>query len=539
MKKLLFKSDAQLKLLTGATALTDAVRLTLGPKSKSVLIGKKWGKPIVCNDGVTIAKEMELEDPVENMGVQMLREVAELTGDAVGDGTSTSTILAHAIFSEGLKNVTAGASAIDLKRGLERGLIVAVSSIKAMSKKITTRQEKEQVATISAHNDQNIGKFVADAIEKVGGEGIVTVEEARGIETVVEVVEGMQFDRGYLSPYFITDAAKMETRFDSPYILIYEKKISSIEPLVPILEQLIKTGRPLLIIAEEVEGEALAMLVVNKLRSTLACAAVKAPGFGDPRKEMLEDIAALTGGIFYSEELGQKIDKLRLEDLGQADKVIIGKESTTIVGGHGSKQAIKDRIEQLKYRIQNSKSDYVKEKLKERLGKLTGGIAVVRVGAPSESELKSKKEALDDAIAATKAAVSEGVVPGAGLALLRAITALELEETKMSGDEKTGIQILRHALEAPTRQIAENSGDDGGVVVNKMRTGTGNYGYDASNRKFVDLVQEGIIDPTKVVRIALENAVSVASILLLTQATLTEEKDKQSHEHEAGSMQTI
>lgn len=368
MKKLLFKSDAQLKLLTGATALTDAVRLTLGPKSKSVLIGKKWGKPIVCNDGVTIAKEMELEDPVENMGVQMLREVAELTGDAVGDGTSTSTILAHAIFSEGLKNVTAGASAIDLKRGLERGLIVAVSSIKAMSKKITTRQEKEQVATISAHNDQNIGKFVADAIEKVGGEGIVTVEEARGIETVVEVVEGMQFDRGYLSPYFITDAAKMETRFDSPYILIYEKKISSIVPLVPILEQLIKTGRPLLIIAEEVEGEALAMLVVNKLRSTLACAAVKAPGFGDPRKEMLEDIAALTGGIFYSEELGQKIDKLRLEDLGQADKVIIGKESTTIVGGHGSKQAIKDRIEQLKYRIQNSKSDYVKEKLKERLG---------------------------------------------------------------------------------------------------------------------------------------------------------------------------
>lgn len=537
-KKLLFKSDAQLKLLHGATVLTDAIRITLGPKSKSVLIGKKWGKPVVCNDGVTIAKEMELEDPVENMGVQMLREVAELTGESVGDGTSTSTILAHAIFSEGLKNVTAGASAIDIKRGLDHGLTVAVTAIKALSKKISTRQEKEQVATISAHNDQSIGRFVADAIEKVGSEGIVTVEEARGTETNVDVVEGMQFDRGYLSPYFITDASKMEARFDSPYILIYEKKISSIEPLVPILEQLIKTGRPLLIIAEEVEGEALAMLVVNKLRSTLACAAVKAPGFGDPRKEMLEDIAALTGGIFYSEELGQKIDKLRLEDLGQADKVIIGKESTTIVGGHGNKQSIKERIEQLKYRIDTSKSDYVKEKLKERLGKITGGVAVVRVGAPSESELKSKKEALDDAISATKAAVAEGVVPGAGLALLRAISALEIAEEKMSGDEKTGMQILKHALEAPTRQIAENSGDDGGVVVNEMRNGKGNYGYDAANRKYVDLVKEGIIDPTKVVRVALENAVSVAGVLLLTQATLTEEKKEEERpEHEARNFQ--
>lgn len=537
-KKLLFKSDAQLKLLHGATVLTDAIRITLGPKSKSVLIGKKWGKPVVCNDGVTIAKEMELEDPVENMGVQMLREVAELTGESVGDGTSTSTILAHAIFSEGLKNVTAGASAIDIKRGLDHGLTVAVTAIKALSKKISTRQEKEQVATISAHNDQSIGRFVADAIEKVGSEGIVTVEEARGTETNVDVVEGMQFDRGYLSPYFITDASKMEARFDSPYILIYEKKISSIEPLVPILEQLIKTGRPLLIIAEEVEGEALAMLVVNKLRSTLACAAVKAPGFGDPRKEMLEDIASLTGGIFYSEELGQKIDKLRLEDLGQADKVIIGKESTTIVGGHGNKQSIKERIEQLKYRIDTSKSDYVKEKLKERLGKITGGVAVVRVGAPSESELKSKKEALDDAISATKAAVAEGVVPGAGLALLRAISALEIAEEKMSGDEKTGMQILKHALEAPTRQIAENSGDDGGVVVNEMRNGKGNYGYDAANRKYVDLVKEGIIDPTKVVRVALENAVSVAGVLLLTQATLTEEKKEEERpEHEARNFQ--
>jgi chaperonin GroEL len=523
---LLFQSDAQIKLLRGATLLTDAIRITLGPKSKSVLISKKWGKPIVCNDGVTIAKEMELKDPVENMGAQMLREVAELTGDAVGDGTSTATILAHAIYTEGLKNVTAGASAIDLKHGLDKGLKIVIASIRSQSKKITTRQEKEQVATISAHNDQTIGKFVADAIEKVGGEGIVTVEEARGTETTVEVVEGMQFDRGYHSPYFITDASKMEARLDTPYILIYERKLSSIEPLVPVLEQVIKSGRPLLIIAEEIEGEALAMMVVNKLRATLSCAAVKAPGFGDPRKEMLEDIAALTGGKFISEELGIKLENLKLEDMGVADKVIISKETTTIVGGHGNKGAIKERIDQLKFRIQNSKNDYVQEKLQERLGKLQGGIAVVRVGAPSEAELKSKKEALDDAISSTKAAVAEGVVPGAGLTLLKAITALEKEEEKMTGDEKTGIQILKHALEAPTRQIAENSGDDGGVVVHEMRKGEGNYGYDASIRQYVDLVGAGIIDPTKVLRVALENAVSVASVLLLTQATLTEEKEE-------------
>lgn len=538
-KKLLFQSDAQMRLLRGATLLTNAIKITLGPKSKSVLIEKKWGKPIVCNDGVTIAKEMELSDPVENMGAQMLREVAELTGDAVGDGTSTSTILAHALFTEGLKNVTAGASAIDIKHGLDRGLKVAVASIRSMSKKITTRQEKEQVATISAHNDTTIGKFVADAIEKVGSEGTVTVEEARGTETTVEIVEGMQFDRGYLSPYFVTDPAKMESRLESPYILIHEKKISSIEPLVPLLEQLIKSGRPLLIIAEEVEGEALAMLVVNKLRSAIACAAVKAPGFGDNRKEMLEDIAVLTGGKFISDELGVSLNNIKLEDLGQADKVIMNKENTTIVGGHGKKQAIQDRIEQVKYRIGNSKSDYEKQKLQERVGKLMGGVAVVRVGAPSEAELKSKKEALDDAISATKAAVAEGVVPGAGLALLRAIVAVEKEEEKTSGDERTGIQILKHALEAPSRQIAENSGDDSGVVVNEMRKGKGNYGYDASNRRFVDLVEAGIIDPTKVVRVALENAVSVASVLLLTQATMTEEKEDKKPEHDVGEMNAI
>jgi chaperonin GroEL len=538
-KQLLFKSDAQMKLLYGATLLTDAVRITLGPKSKSVLIGNKWGKPIVCNDGVTIAKEMELKDPVENMGVQMLREVAELTGESVGDGTSTATILAHAIFMEGLKNITAGASAIDIKRGLDIGLKVAVDTIKALSKKISTRQEKEQVATISAHNDQSIGKFVADAIERVGGEGIVTVEEARGTETTVEVVEGMQFDRGYLSPYFVTDSSKMEARLDSPYLLIYEKKISSIEPLVPLLEQLIKSGRPLLIIAEEVEGEALAMMVVNKIRSTLLCAAVKAPGFGDPRKEILDDIATLTGGKFISEELGRTLDNLKLDDLGQADKVIIGKDRTTIVGGHGNKKAIKERIDQLKFQIEKNSNEYMKEKLIERMGKLTGGVAVVKVGALSEAELKSKREALDDAISATKAAVAEGVVPGAGLTLLRAILSLEKEEIKTTGDEKTGIQILKHALEAPTRQIAENSGDDSGVVVNEMRKGKENYGYDAANRKYVDLVKTGIIDPTKVVRVALENAVSVAGVLLLTQATLTEVKEEVKHEGEMGGMSQI
>ena len=525
-KELHFQTDAQARLLKGASLLTDAIKITLGPKSKSVLIEKKYGKPIVCNDGVTIAKEIELKDPIENMGAQMLREVAELTGDAVGDGTSTATILAHAIFSEGLKNVTAGASAVDIKRGLDRGMKIAVECIRSLSKEVTTRQEKEQVATISAHNDASIGRFVADAIEKVGNDGIVTVEEARGTETIVEVVNGMKFERGYLSPYFVTDAIKMEARLENPLILLHEKKITSIEPLVPVLEKIIKTGRPLLIIAEEVESEALAMLVVNKIRATFSCSAVKSPGYGEPRKEMLEDIAILTGGIVINEDIGLKLEDLKIEQLGQASQVIVSKESTTIIGGSGNKKAINDRIEQLRLRIEKNKSTFVQEKLSERLAKLTGGVAVIRVGAPSEAELKSKKEALDDAISATKAAVAEGIVPGAGLALIRAINALEKEEQKTSGDEKTGIQILKSALEAPTRQIAINSGDDAGVVVNEMRRGSGNYGYDASKRLYVDLVQAGIIDPTKVVRIALQNAVSVASVLLLTQATLSEEKEE-------------
>lgn len=532
-KELLFHSDAHTKLLAGATKMADAVRITLGPQSQSVLIGKKWGTPVVCNDGVTIAKELDLKDVAENMGAQMLREVAQLTGDAVGDGTSTSIVLAHSIFSEGLKNIAAGASAIAIKRGLDQALKIAIKSIKGMAKKITTFQEKEQVATISAHNDRSIGRFVADAIERVGSEGIVTVEEARGTETTVEVVEGLQFDRGYLSPYFVTNSLKREARLENPYILIHEKRISSIETLLPLLEQIIKTGRPLLVIAEEVEGEALAVMVVNKIRSTLSCVAVKTPGFGDIRKEMLEDIAIITGGIVLSEELGMKLENLSLKDLGQATSVIVDKETTTIVGGKGDKKLLNDRIEQLKMRIEQNKSDYVKEKLSERLGKLKGGVAVVRVGAPSESELKSKKEALDDAISATKAAVSEGVVPGSGLALLRAKAILEKEREKFDGDERTGFLILEHALEAPTRQIAENSGVDAGVVVNEMMRGKNNYGYDAARKIYTDLVVDGIIDPAKVVRVALENAVSVAGMLLLTQATLVEEpvEEKTSESH--------
>lgn len=522
-KNLLFHSEAQMKLLHGATLLAEAVGITLGPKSQSVLMNKQWGQPIVCNDGVTIAKEIELKDPVENMGARMLREAAELTGEEVGDGTSTSTILAHAIFSEGLKNLTAGASAIDIKRGLEKGLAVVLRTLSSLSKKISTRQEKEQVATISAHNNPLIGKFVADALEKVGSEGIVTVEEARGTITTVETVEGLQFDRGYLSPYFITDRAKMEARLDSPYVLVYEKKILSIEPILPLLEQIIKSGRPLLIIAEEVEGEALAMLVLNKIRSTLSCVAVRAPSFGENRKDMLEDIAILTGGKFVSSELGMDLSKLRLEDLGIADKVIINKETTTLIGGGGEKAAIEERIGELKLLLQKEKSAYMKEKMRERLGKLTGGVALIRVGAPSETELKSMKEAMDDAISATKAAIAEGIVPGAGLSLLRAIPELEDLEQTLSGDEKTGLQILKLALEAPTRQIAKNSGDDAGVVVNEMKKNSGNYGYDGSIRDYVNLVDAGIVDATKVVRVALENAVSIASVLLLTQATITEE----------------
>jgi chaperonin GroEL len=521
-KHLLFRAAAREKILHGATSLADAVRVTLGPRSKCVLIEKKWGKPLVCNDGVTIAKEIELKDPEENLGARMMREAAEKTGDAVGDGTSTSTILAHAIFAEGLKNVAAGASAIDLKRGLDRGLRVAVATIKALSRPVESRKEKVQVAAISAHNDSSIGEIVADAVEKVGREGVMSVEEAKGTETSLEVVEGMQFDRGYLSPYFITNPEKMVAVLEDPLIFLYEKKLATVKDLIPLLEHIAKVSRPLLIVAEDVEAEALATLVVNKMRGVLACVAVKAPGYGDRRKAMMEDLSVLTGGQFFAEELGLKIENVTVNQLGTAKRVEIDKDNTTVIGGGGKKDVIQGRCSDLRKQIEKTTSSYDKEKLEERLAKLAGGVAVIRVGAPTESEMKSRKEAFEDAISATKAAMAEGIVPGGGLALLRAIEAIEKEEAKCEGDERTGLRMLKRALEAPTRQIAENSGADGGVVVGQMRTGKGNYGFDAARGEYVDLADAGIIDPTKVVRVALENAVSVASVLLLTEATLTE-----------------
>ena len=521
-KRLLFKSAAREKVLKGATALTEAVRVTLGPKSKCVLIEKKWGRPIVCNDGVTIAKEIEFEDPEENLGAKMIREAAERTGDAVGDGTSTSAILAHAIFAEGLHNVAAGASAVDLKRGLDRGLRVAIQALQGLSRPVASRLEKAQIATVSAHNDATIGELVADAMEKVGKDGVVTIEEAKTTETVLEVVEGMQFDRGYLSPYFVTDPEKMEVVLEDPVILIHEKKIANLQDFLPFLEQVAKSSRPLLVIAEDIEGEALATLVVNKVRGVLFSAAVKAPGYGDRRKEILQDIAILTGGKVLAEELGIKIENLKLDELGKAKRVIIDREKTTIVQGAGGKKAIDGRCNEIRKQIEQTTSDYDKEKLKERLAKLSGGVAVIRVGAPSETEMKNRKEAFEDAISSTKAAMAEGIVPGGGLVLLRAIDAVQRAESECSGDERTGLVILKRALEAPTRQIAENSNLDGGVVVDRMRNGTGNFGFDAAKGEYVDLVTAGIIDPTKVVRTALENAVSVAGVLLLTEATLTE-----------------
>jgi chaperonin GroEL len=521
-KRLLFGSAARDTVLRGATAMANAVRVTLGPKSKCVLIEKKWDRPIVCNDGVTIAKELELSDPEENLGARMMREAAERTGEAVGDGTTTATLLAHAIFAEGVKNVAAGASAIDLKRGLDRGLRAAVASLKAQSRPVSSRKEKAQVGTISAHNDAAMGELVADAVEKVGGEGVISVEEAKGTETTLEVVEGLQFDRGYLSPYFITDAERMECVLEDPLILLSEKRVSVMKDLIPLLEQVVKMGRPLLVVAEDVEGEALATLVLNRMRGALPCAAVKAPGFGDRRKAMLEDVAVLTGGELAAEELGLKLEHVTLEQLGRARRVVVARETTTIIGGAGDKKAIADRMEQIRMQIAESKSDYDKEKLRERLGKLSGGVAVIRVGAPTESELKSRKEAFEDAISTTKAAVAEGIVPGAGLVLLRAIEAVAKEEPACQADERTGLAILKHALTIPTRQIAVNSGADGAVVVEAMRKGTGNFGFDAAKGMYVDLVEAGIIDATKVVRLALENAVSVASTLLLTEATLIE-----------------
>ena len=521
-KQVLFRSIAREKILRGATQLTDAIRVTLGPRSKSVLIEKKWGSPIVCNDGVTIAKEFDLKDPEENLGARMLRQAAEKTGEMVGDGTSTATILAHAIFADGVRNVVAGASAIEIKRGLDLATKRAIEVLRALSRPVATRKEKSQVAAISAHNDSAIGELVADAMDKVGGEGVITVEEAKTTETVLDVVEGMRFDRGFLSPYFITNPDKMEAVLEDCLILLSDRKIGALNDMIPLLEQIVKAAKPLLIVAEEVEGEALATLIVNQIRGALKSCAVKAPGFGDRRKAMLQDMAVLTGGQVISEELGLKLEHVKIEELGRAKRVVVDKDNTTIISGAGDRKEIDGRIEQIRREIEKTTSDYDREKLQERLAKLAGGVAVIRVGAPSEAEMKSKKEAFDDAISATKAAVAEGIVPGGGLALLRCIDAVIQEETKCEGDERTGAQILKRALEAPTRQIAENSATDGGVVVARMLEGKGNYGFDAGRKQYVDLIEAGIIDPTKVVRVALENAVSVASTLLLTEATMTE-----------------
>ena len=528
-KHLLFHSEAREKILRGAAAMADAVRVTLGPKSKCVLIEKRWGKPIVCNDGVTIAREFELEDPDENLGAQMIRGAAERTGDAVGDGTTTATLLAHAIVADGVRNVAAGASAIDMKRGIDRAVRTAIESLRAQSRPVRSEREKQQVATVSAHNDASIGELAARAIERVGSEGAVTVEEAKGTETTLDIVEGLQFDRGYLSPYFVTDTEKMEAVLDDPHILLYEGKITTVKDLLPVLEQIAKQGVPLLVIAEEVEGEALATLVVNRLRGALANVAVRAPGYGDRRKAILQDIAIVTGGQLIAQELGLRLENITLDQLGRATRVVVDRELTTIVGGKGDKRAIEGRCQDLRRQITDTTSDYDREKLEERLAKLTGGVAVIRVGAPSEAEMKSRREAFDDAIHATRAAVAEGFVPGAGLALLRAIPAVEAEAAKAEGDERAGILILRRALEAPTRQIAENSAVDAGVVIERMRAGSGAMGFDAASGRYVDLVEAGIIDPTKVVRLALENAASVAGVLLLTEVTMTEVPDEKEH----------
>jgi len=530
--QLSFGDKARAKVLAGATLLADAVRVTLGPRSKSVLLEKKFGAPIVCDDGVTIVKEIRLEDPEENLGAQMLRQAAIRTSDEVGDGTTTATILAQSIYAEGLRNVVAGSSAIDLKRGIDRGVLAAVAELKKIARPVATRIESEHVANVSAHNDPEIGKLVADAVEKVGHEGVVSVEEAKGTETTLEVVEGLQFDRGFLSPYFVTNPEKMEVVLEQPRILLFDRKIAQLNDLLPLLQELAKEGNPLLVVAEDVEGEALATLVINKLRGVLPAAAVKAPGFGDRRKEMLEDIAIVTAGRVISQDLGMKLETVALTDLGRASRVVIDKENTTIVGGAGDKKAIDARCNDLRRQIEDTTSDYDREKLQERLAKLSGGVAVIRVGAHSEPEMKNRKDAFDDAINATKAAVAEGIVAGGGVALLRAIPAVAAAEANAKGDEKIGLRVLRLALETPARQIATNSGSDAGVVVERLKNELANSGYDAAAGEYVDMFERGIIDPVKVVRVALENAASVAGVLLLSEATLIEIEEKKEREEE-------
>jgi len=525
-KQMLFSEEARRKMLGGMEVVVTALKPTLGPKGRCAVIEKKFGSPTVINDGVTIAKEIELEDPYENLGAQLVREVASKTNDIAGDGTTTATLLAVAIAREGFKNVAAGANPVHLRHGIEKASKVIVEKLKKMSQPIKDKNEIQQVAAIAAANDSEIGKIIADAMEKVGNEGVITVEEAKGTETELKVVEGMQFDRGYLSPYFVTDSERMEASLEDTYILIHDKKISAIKDLLPLLEKIAQSGRPLLIIAEEVEGEALATLVVNKLRGTLACCAVKAPGFGDRRKAMLDDIAILTGGKVIAEELGMKLGNVDISMLGRAKRVIVDKENTTIVEGAGKKSDIEGRINQIKKEIEKSTSDYDKEKLQERLAKLAGGVAVINVGAPTESDMKERKARVEDALSATRAAVQEGIIPGGGVALLRCQKEIEKVDF-IDEDEKTGGKIVYKALEAPLRQIAENSGMDGAVVVDKVRSSDKeSFGFNAEKDQFEDLIDAGIIDPTKVARTALENAVSVAALLLTTETLITEKPEK-------------
>jgi chaperonin GroEL len=520
-KQLIFDEAARNSILKGVALLTDAVKATLGPKGRNAILDKKFGAPTITKDGVTVAKEIELKDPYENMGAQLVREVASKTSDIAGDGTTTATVLAHAIYREGIKNVAAGANPMDLKRGIEKAVEVVIEELKKMSKPVQEKKEIAQVGTISANNDASIGELIAEAMDKVGKDGVITVEEAKSMATTLDVVEGMQFDRGYISPYFVTDPERMECNLDDAYILLNEKKISSMKDLLPILEQIAKMGKPLLIIAEEVEGEALATLVVNKLRGTLQVCAVKAPGFGDRRKAMLEDIAVLTGGTMISEDLGIKLENIKINDLGRAKKITIDKENTTIVEGAGDPSKIQGRVKQIKTQIEDTTSDYDREKLQERLAKLVGGVAVINVGAATETEMKEKKARVEDALNATRAAVEEGIVPGGGVAFMRCLPALK--GLKLEGDQQVGVEIIRKALEEPIKQIVNNAGLEGSVVVEKVKHSKEiNYGFDADKEEYVDMMKTGIIDPTKVTRYALQNASSVAALMLTTSVMITD-----------------
>ncbi|MBK6495863.1 MAG: chaperonin GroEL [Gemmatimonadetes bacterium] len=524
-KELMFDVDARAKLKKGVDALAEAVKVTLGPKGRNVVIDKKFGSPTVTKDGVSVAKEIELADPIENMGAQMVKEVATKTSDLAGDGTTTATVLAQAIFREGLKNVTAGANPMELKRGIDKAVEALVAELKSMSVPTSGKKDIAQVGTISANNDPEIGKLIAEAMEKVGKEGVITVEEAKGLETTLETVDGMQFDRGYLSPYFVTDPEAMEASLDAPYILIHDKKISAMKELLPVLEKVAQTGKPLLIIAEDIEGEALATIVVNKLRGTLKVSAVKAPGFGDRRKEMLRDIAILTNGQVISEEVGFKLENATLNELGQAKRVVIDKDNTTIIDGKGEDGAIQGRIAEIRAAIDKSTSDYDREKLQERLAKLAGGVAVIHVGAATETEMKEKKARVEDALHATRAAVEEGIVPGGGVALLRAQSVLD--GVKAKGDEKIGVNIIRRAIEEPIRAIAANAGVEGSIVVARVKESKEKaFGYNAATDEYEDLVKAGVIDPTKVTRTALQNAASIAALLLTTECVIVERKEE-------------